>query len=87
MRSATAPQGAPTRCPAPGTWWKKHEYKANRWAFEHYLPADELKTAMASGLTEPWQLAEWYGFPESFVRRALEYWTTRRGIDFRRMEE
>ena len=79
--------GATHKVSSPYDLVEKHEYKANRWAFEHYLPADELKTAMASGLTEPWQLAEWYGFPESFVRRALEYWTTRRGVDFRRMEE
>ena len=66
---------------------EKHEYKADRWAFEHYLPPEELQAAMDAGLTEPWQLAEWYGFPEQYVRRALEYWTQRRGVRFRRRED
>ncbi|WP_367924646.1 ImmA/IrrE family metallo-endopeptidase [uncultured Ruthenibacterium sp.] len=65
---------------------EKHEYKADRWAFEHYLPANELQSAIDAGLTEPWQLAEWYGFPESYVRKALEYWTKRRGVRFRTNE-
>lgn len=60
----------------------KHEQTADRWAFEHYLPFDELCAAMRTGLTEPWQLAEWYDFPEAFVRRALAYYQEVKGLSF-----
>ena len=58
----------------------KHEYKANRRAIETYLPAEQLRAAIAAGYTEPWQLAEHFSLPERAVRMALEYWTTRRGV-------
>lgn len=61
---------------------EKHEYKANRWAFERYLPPDELRRAMAGGCTEPWQLAEWFDLPEPEIRRALWYYTQCRGLQF-----
>lgn len=60
----------------------KHEYKADRWAFEHYLPFDELCTAVRYGLTQPWQIAEWMDFPEAYVRRAIAYYTQTRGLRF-----
>lgn len=61
---------------------EKHEYKANRWAFERYLPFEELALAMGRGYTEAWQLAEYYGFPEDFIRAALCYYTQNKGLRF-----
>lgn len=53
---------------------EKHEYKANRWAIENYIPFDELRNAIKQGYTERWQLAEYFDFPESFVEKALDYY-------------
>ena len=55
----------------------RHEYKANRWAIQRYLPFEELQRAMSAGYTEPWQLAEYFQLPEAAVRRALNCITVR----------
>ena len=52
----------------------KHEYKANRWAIERYVPFDDLQTAFAHGYTERWQLAEYFDLPESFISKVLDYY-------------
>ena len=60
----------------------RHEYKANRWAIQRYLPFEELQKAMGAGHTEPWQLAEYFQLPEETVRRALHYYLRTRGLRF-----
>lgn len=52
----------------------KHEYKANRWAIERYIPFEDLRLAISKGYTEEWQLAEYFDFPQSFIHLALEYY-------------
>ena len=37
---------------------------------------------MRAGLTEPWQLAEWFDVPQSFIERALSYYHEARGLRF-----
>ncbi len=54
---------------------QRHEYKANRWAIERYLPFDDLNHAVKQGYTEPWQLADYFDLPESFVCRAITHYT------------
>lgn len=61
---------------------ERHEYKANRWAFEQYLPPDEIRQAMRAGYTETWQLAEYFDLDEEYIKKALHYWTECRGVDF-----
>ena len=58
----------------------QHEYKANRWAVERFLPFDELQQAMKDGYTEPWQLAEYFDISEQAVRWALYYYIDCRGM-------
>lgn len=53
---------------------EKHEYKANRWAIERYIPFEELQTAVRHGYTERWQLAEYFDLPEPFIQKALSYY-------------
>lgn len=53
---------------------QKHEYKANRWAIERYLPFDDLNAAIIDGYSEPWQLAEYFDFSESFINKAIDYY-------------
>lgn len=52
----------------------KHEYKANRWAIEHYVPFDQLQIAFSQGYTEKWQLSEFFDLPEAFINMALNYY-------------
>ncbi|TQI66225.1 ImmA/IrrE family metallo-endopeptidase [Clostridium sp. KNHs216] len=54
---------------------EKHEYKANRWAIERYVPFEALKTAMENGYSERWQLAEYFDLPEPFIEKTLDYYT------------
>jgi len=60
----------------------QHEYRANRWAAEHFLPFKELQQAMRMGYSEPWQLAEYFNISEKAVRWALRYYTESRGLSF-----
>ena len=61
----------------------RHEYKANRWAVQRYLPFARLKKAMQAGLTEPWQLAEYFGLPEGMIRWAIDYYTGAKELSLR----
>lgn len=53
---------------------QKHELHANRWAYEKLVPEDELIEAYRQGYREPWELAEYFGVTEPFLRSALEYY-------------
>lgn len=64
---------------------EKHEYKANRWAIERYLPLELLNKAIKCGITECWELAEYFNLPEQFIKKALYYWTECRGADFNKL--
>ncbi len=61
---------------------ERSEYRANRWAAEHFLTADDFRTAFAEGCAELWELAEYFDLPEDDIKNALHYWTECRGIDF-----
>jgi len=52
----------------------KHEYKANRWAIERYIPFEDLQKAIEKGYIEKWQLAEYFDLPEEFIEKALNYY-------------
>jgi len=60
----------------------RSEYRANRWAAQHYLKEADFREAFAAGYTEVWQLAEYFDLPEADIQKALTYWVDRRGIDF-----
>lgn len=53
---------------------EKHEYKANRWAIERYIPFEELHSAIRHGYIERWQLAEYFDMPEPFIQKVLDYY-------------
>ena len=67
--------GATHRVDSPYDLVEKHEYKANRWAIERFLPFDALQAALREGFTEPWQLAEYFGLPQDMVEMALHFYT------------
>lgn len=58
------------------------EARATRHVFEQYYPPQLLASLMQAGDTEPWQLADRLGLPESFVREMLCFYTSVRQIDF-----
>ena len=53
---------------------RKHERRANRWAYEKLVPEDELWDAIRQGYREPWELADYFGVTEAFLRHAIAYY-------------
>lgn len=74
--------GALHKVSSPYETVERSEYRANRWAAEHFLTADDFRSAFAAGCTELWELAEYFDLPEEDIKNALTYWSERRGIDF-----
>ena len=58
---------------APGVR-QQHENRANKWAYKKLVPEDELKQAILQGYRKPWELAEYFGVTEAFLRGALEFY-------------
>lgn len=77
-----AATGALHKISSPFELVERSEYRANRWAAEHFLPAEDFRDAFAAGYIELWQLAEYFDLPEKDIKNALTYWTERRKIDF-----
>lgn len=53
---------------------QKHENRADRWAIKKLIPKDELDEALDCGIVEVWDLAEYFGVTEDFVRKTCEYY-------------
>lgn len=54
---------------------QRHENRANKWAIRKLIPASDLDQAVANGYREPWQLAEYFGVTEDFMRSAICLYT------------
>ena len=59
---------------APSYIIKRNENKADKWAIKKLVPKDELERAVASGCTEPWELAEYFDVTEEFMIKAVWYY-------------
>lgn len=77
-----AATGALHKVESPYELVERSEYRANRWAAQHYLTEAEFREAFSCGITEPWQLAEYFDLPQRDIESALTYWTVSRGVDF-----
>lgn len=75
-----AATGALHKVDSPYETVERSEYRANRWAAEHFLTAADFREAFAAGYRELWQLAEYFDLPEADISAALTYWTARRGV-------
>ena len=53
---------------------ERHEYKANKRSYQIPIPHAELKAAVKKGLTEIWELAEYFDVPCEYMQKAAEYW-------------
>ncbi len=49
----------------------RHENRADKWAIRRLIPVQELDDAIAAGYTELWELAEYFGVTEGFLKKAL----------------
>lgn len=52
----------------------RHEVRADRWAIRHLVPKDALGVAVRNGITELWELADYFQVTEPFMRKAVEYY-------------
>lgn len=77
-----AATGALHKVNSPYELVERSEYRANRWAAQHYLTVEEFREAFSYGYTEPWQLSEYFDLPQREIENALKYWTVSRGVDF-----
>jgi hypothetical protein len=53
---------------------QKHENRAYKWEIRKLIPEQELNSAVAAGHTAPWDLAEYFGVNEDFMRMAMCYY-------------
>ena len=77
-----AATGALHKVDSPYELVERNEYRAKRWVTEHYMTAEDFRSAFSDGCTELWQLAEYFDMPEWDIHAALVYWTERKGINF-----
>ncbi len=54
---------------------KRHENRADKWAVCKLIPVDELDRAIDHGLTQFWELAEFFGVTEDLVKKAVCWYT------------
>ena len=54
---------------------QRHENKADKWAICAVITEDELDEAIAEGRTSFWELAEYFGVPESLMKKAVCWYT------------
>ena len=59
---------------APRDSRRRHENRADKWAVGRLVPVDALDDAIAAGRTELWELADYFGVTEEFLRKAVCYY-------------
>jgi len=74
--------GALHKVSSPYETVERSEYRAARWCAQNYLTPEDFQKAFACGCTHDWELAEYFDLPEEDVKKALIYWTERRGVRF-----
>ena len=53
---------------------RRHELHADRWAIARLVPRAELDAALARGVREVWELAEYFEVTEEFMKKALTHY-------------
>lgn len=49
----------------------RHENRADKWAIRHLIPVEQLDDAIAAGHTDLWDLADYFGVTEAFLKKAI----------------
>lgn len=57
------------------------EWKAEKWAIKKLIPKDELYRCYENGITEPWDIADYFNLPEELVREAMFYYSSQEQPD------
>lgn len=52
----------------------RREFRARKWAWTRAIPVEELKQAVSSGYTEPWELADYFDVTEEQLQEAITYY-------------
>ena len=53
------------------------EYRADKWAVQTLLPYNELLIALKKGITEIWEIAEYFDVTENIVKKALKIYESK----------
>lgn len=53
---------------------QRHEHRADKWAIQRLIPQSDLDNAIENGHTEIWELAEFFGVTEEFMKKAVCYY-------------
>lgn len=53
---------------------EKHERRADKRAFQLLVPKSDLDEAVRAGITETWELAEYFDVPCEFMQKAMTYY-------------
>ncbi len=53
---------------------EKHERRAAKRAFQLLVPKSDLDEAVRAGITETWELAEYFDVPCEFMQKAMTYY-------------
>lgn len=54
---------------------EKQENRADKWAIQRQIPAEELDCAVSAGYTEIWSLADYFNVTEAFMRKAVCFYS------------
>lgn len=54
---------------------QRHENRADKWAVRRLIPKSDLDEAIASGYTELWELADFFGVTEDLIKKAVCLYT------------
>lgn len=54
---------------------RRCENRADRYAIQRYIDKDTLFSLMERGVTQLWELAEYFGFTEDFMKKAVCFYT------------
>ena len=54
---------------------QRHENRADKWAVRRLISEDDLDNAVAEGHTELWDLADYFGVTEDFIKKAVCLYT------------
>lgn len=50
---------------------ERHENRADKWAIRRLIPVEQLDDAIAAGHTDLWDLADYFGVTEAFLKKAI----------------
>ena len=56
---------------SPADIRKLHENRADKYAVRTLIPVEALDAAVAAGHTDPWDLADYFGVDEAFLKKAV----------------